>query len=83
MARDLDLPVQIHADRARAHASIARENIAIALSDMMQAEYLSLDEAKRIGYDWLFGNANKFFRLNLSIQTPTPKRGVHFRFVGK
>lgn len=53
------------ADRVWAHASIARENIAIALSDMVQIEYLGLDEAKQVGYDWLFGNANKFFRLNL------------------
>ena len=54
-----------NSDRAWAHASIARDNIAIALSDMVEIEYLSLDEAKQVGYDWLFGNANKFFRLNL------------------
>ncbi len=53
------------ADRAWAHALIARDNIAIALSDMVQMEYLSLDQAKQVGYEWLFGNANKFFRLNL------------------
>ena len=53
------------ADRAWAHASIARDNIAIALSDMVEMEYLSFDEAKQVGYDWLFGNGNKFFRLNL------------------
>ncbi len=53
------------ADRAWGHALIARDNIAIALSDMVEIEYLSLDEAKQVGYDWLFGNANKFFRLNL------------------
>ena len=55
------------ADRAWAHALIARDNIAIALSDMVQMEYLSLDEAKQVGYDWLFGNANKFYRLNLLV----------------
>ncbi len=54
-----------NADRTWAHASIARDNIAIALSDMVEIEYLSLDEAKQVGYDWLFGNPNKFFRLNL------------------
>ena len=53
------------ADRAWAHASIARDNIAIAISDMVQMEYLGLDEAKQVGYDWLFGNANEFFKLNL------------------
>lgn len=50
-------------DRAWAHASIARDNIAIALSDMVEMEYLNLDEAKQVAYDWLFGNANEFFRL--------------------
>jgi len=52
-------------DRAWAHASIARDNIAIALSDMVEIEYLNIDEAKQVGYDWLFGNANEFFRLNM------------------
>ena len=52
-------------DRAWAHAGIARDNIAIALSDLVEMEYLDLDEAKQIGYDWLFGNANKFFRVGL------------------
>jgi len=53
------------ADRAWAHASIARDNIAIALSDMVEIEYINLDEAKQIAYQWLFSNANEFFRLGL------------------
>jgi len=53
------------ADRAWAHASIARDNIAIALSDMVEMEYLNFEEAKQVAYDWLFGNANEFFRLGL------------------
>jgi len=53
-----------HADRAWAHASIARDNIAIALSDMVDIEYLDLDEAKEVARMWLFDNANEFFRLN-------------------
>ena len=56
------------ADRAWAHASIARDNIAIVFSDLIEMEYLSFDEAKQVGYDWLFGNANKFFRLNIKTQ---------------
>ncbi len=52
-------------DRAWAHAQIARDNIAIALSDMVELEYLGLDEAKEVARAWLFGNANAFFRLNL------------------
>ena len=50
-------------DRAWAHAPIARDNIAIALSEMVEMEYLTLDEAKEVAYGWLFGNANEFFRL--------------------
>jgi uncharacterized protein len=52
-------------DRAWAHAQIARDNIAIALSDMVTLDYLGLDEAKEVAYAWLFGNANDFFRLGL------------------
>lgn len=52
-------------ERAWAHADIARDNVAIALSDMVELEYLNLDEAKSVAYYWLFGNANSFFRLGL------------------
>jgi predicted TIM-barrel fold metal-dependent hydrolase len=52
-------------ERAWAHADIARDNVAIALSDLVDIEYLDLDEAKAVAYDWLFGNANDFFRLGL------------------
>ena len=53
------------ADRAWAHAAIARDNIAIALADMVEMEYLGLDEAREVAHAWLFGNANAFFRLGL------------------
>lgn len=52
-------------DRAWAHAVIARDNIAIALADMVDAEYLNLDDAKEVAHAWLFKNANDFFRLDL------------------
>ena len=54
-----------NADRAWAHASIARDNIAIALSDMIDLDWLDLDDAKRIARMWLFENANEFFRLGM------------------
>ena len=54
-----------YVDRAWAHAQIARENMAIALSDMVELEYLSLDEAKDVAYAWLFSNANEFYQLGL------------------
>ncbi|HEO71072.1 MAG TPA: hypothetical protein ENN80_07400, partial [Candidatus Hydrogenedentes bacterium] len=52
-------------DRAWAHASIARDNIAIALADMVDMEYLGLDDAKEVAHAWLFDNANAFFGLGL------------------
>jgi len=52
-------------DRAWAHAQIARDNIAIALSDMIDIGYLGLDDAKEVARGWLFENANAFFRLGL------------------
>lgn len=52
-------------DRAWAHASIARDNMAIALSEMVEIEYLGLDDAKEVAHAWLFDNANRFFRLGL------------------
>lgn len=52
-----------HADRAWAHASIARDNIAIALAELVQMAYLGLDDAKEVARGWLFDNAKAFFRL--------------------
>ncbi len=48
---------------AWAHAQIGRENIAIALADLVEEDYLSLLEAQEVAYAWLFGNANEFFKL--------------------
>ncbi len=53
------------AEFAWAHASMARDNIAIALADMVEMEYIGVDDAKQVGYDWLFGNANEYYRLGL------------------
>jgi hypothetical protein len=51
---------------AWAHADLARDNMAMALANLVELEYLGLDEAKEIAWGWLFGNANQFFRLGLS-----------------
>ena len=53
------------ADQAWAHAEMARDNIAIALEDMVATEYLDLDEAREVAHAWLFGNAREYFRLDL------------------
>ena len=55
-----------HADRAWAHAAIARDNIAAALAELVDADYLNLDDAKAVARAWLFENPNDFFRLGLS-----------------
>jgi len=52
-------------EHAWAHASIARDNVAIALSEMVEMKYLGLDDAKEVARAWLFDNANAFFRLGL------------------
>ena len=44
---------------------MAREHIAIALSDLVEVEYLNVDEAKEIAFGWMFGNPNEYFRLGL------------------
>jgi predicted TIM-barrel fold metal-dependent hydrolase len=54
-----------YVDRAWAHAQIARENVAIALSEMVEIEYLSLNDAQEVAEAWLFSNANEFYRLGL------------------
>ena len=54
-----------YADRSWAHAQIAKENIAIALADMVEAEYIDVDAAKSIARAWLFDNPNRFYRLGL------------------
>lgn len=49
------------ADMAWSHASIARDNITIALCDLIDQEYLDIDEAKEIAYGWLYANAKEFY----------------------
>ncbi|NOY07754.1 MAG: amidohydrolase family protein [Spirochaetes bacterium] len=55
------------ADRAWAHSVIARDNIAIALSDLVEMEYLTAADAKKIAFDLLFNNANEFFNLKIKV----------------
>lgn len=52
-------------ERAWAHAQIARDNVAIALANLVEMEYVDLDGAKEIARAWLFDNANAFFRLGV------------------
>ena len=52
-----------YVEHAWAHAEIARENITIALSDMVEMQYLDLDAAKQVARGWMYDNPNEFFRL--------------------
>ena len=54
-------------DHAWAHAHMARDNIAIALSDMVDMHYLDMDEAREVAGLWLSGNADGFYRLGLGL----------------
>ena len=56
-----------YADRAWAHAEIARDNIAAALADMVDLDYLNLAAAGGIARAWLFDNPNEFYRLELAL----------------
>jgi hypothetical protein len=53
------------ADLAWAHAAMARDNIAVALADMIDLDYISLDDAKEVAKGWLFDNPNEFFKLGI------------------
>lgn len=51
------------ADLAWAHAEIARDNIAAALADLVDEDYLGLDDARAVARMWMHDNAAEFFRL--------------------
>ena len=54
-----------YADHAWAHAQIAKENLAIALTNMIEIDYLNMDEAKDIAIHWCYENPRRFFDLDL------------------
>ncbi|MFI4912228.1 MAG: amidohydrolase family protein [Sedimentisphaeraceae bacterium JB056] len=49
------------AELAWASAKLTRYNLAIAMSGLVESEYLSLDEAKNVSKKWLFDNPASFF----------------------
>jgi len=46
-----------------AHLRIARQNIAAALTHLVESGWLNEDQALTIARDWLFNNPNRFFNL--------------------
>ncbi|MDD5230408.1 MAG: hypothetical protein PHC43_03695, partial [Candidatus Marinimicrobia bacterium] len=47
------------------YLELAKDNVAYALSDMIEVEYLSKNEARQIAVDWFFNNPNELFNLRL------------------
>jgi hypothetical protein len=45
------------------HLIMARDNVACALSDMMDNGWINMREAMEIATDWFFNNPNEFFKL--------------------
>ena len=44
---------------------IAKDNVAIALSELTDSGWLDMGEAKQIAVDWFFNNPNAFYKLGL------------------
>jgi hypothetical protein len=57
---------------AWAHCEIAKENIAAALAELVNIDYLQVEEAKQLAAGWLFHNPNRFFKLGLT-DLPSPE----------
>ncbi|NLE46586.1 MAG: amidohydrolase family protein [Chloroflexi bacterium] len=47
------------------HLQIARQNIACALTDLIETGWLNEEQALSLAEDWLFNNPNRFFGLKL------------------
>jgi hypothetical protein len=45
------------------YLTLARDNVAIALSELTDSGWLNLCEAKQLAADWFFNNPNEFFKL--------------------
>ncbi len=50
-------------DRSWSHARITRDNVTMGLCEMVEKEYLGLEQAKQVAADWFFNNANEYFKL--------------------
>jgi hypothetical protein len=48
-----------------AHLQIARQNIAAALTGLVEGSWLEEEDAVQLAKDWLFNNPNHFFKLGL------------------
>jgi hypothetical protein len=51
---------------AAAHLQIARQNIAAALTNLVEGGWLEEEQALSLAKDWLFNNPNRFFNLGFT-----------------
>jgi predicted TIM-barrel fold metal-dependent hydrolase len=51
---------------AAAHLQIARQNIAAALTNLVEGGWLEEEQALSLAKDWLFNNPNRFFNLGFA-----------------
>jgi len=51
---------------AAGHLQIARQNIAAALSVLVEQHWIKEEDACRLAADWLFNNPNRFFKLGFN-----------------
>jgi len=49
------------------YLSLAKDNTAFALSELVDSLWLNMDEAKQIALDWFFNNPNEFYGLELRL----------------
>ncbi|MBK9123620.1 MAG: amidohydrolase family protein [Chloroflexi bacterium] len=56
---------QDHPEFSVASLKIAQEVVTIALSELVETRWLTIEDAQRIAADWFFHNPNEFFRLGL------------------
>ena len=47
------------------HLEIARQNIALALTRLVEQHWINEEDAYRLAVDWFFNNPNRFFKLGL------------------
>jgi uncharacterized protein len=53
-----------------AHLGLALDDVAAALAERVEADWIDEGEALQIAADWLYNNPNEFFKLGFDCFTP-------------
>lgn len=48
------------------YLSLARDNVACALAELVDCGWLTIDQSRQIALDWFYNNPNAFFKLGLA-----------------